>query len=153
MTELFCPQCEYNLTGLTQDLCPECGRPFDREEIARLAASAPKPISATSVTVQMVVPPLICAVLVPVLFATNLEFLFGTLVLALAIFSVLQGVNTPSRIHVTRAVAQGRPAYSRRKTSVVILSMLGWLWLQTILAYVACWLTLTTLIRRFGFDP
>ncbi len=36
----FCPQCRYNLTGLTVPRCPECGRPFDRlSESPRPAAS------------------------------------------------------------------------------------------------------------------
>lgn len=32
---LFCPNCEYDLTGLTEPRCPECGEPFDREELIR----------------------------------------------------------------------------------------------------------------------
>ncbi len=42
-TGLRCPECEYNLTGLTQDLCPECGQPFDREELLA-AVTAPIPM-------------------------------------------------------------------------------------------------------------
>lgn len=30
---LRCPVCEYNLTGLTEDRCPECGEAFDRAEL------------------------------------------------------------------------------------------------------------------------
>ena len=26
---LFCPRCRYNLTGLVEHRCPECGTPFD----------------------------------------------------------------------------------------------------------------------------
>lgn len=39
---LLCPNCGYNLFGLPENRCPECGDPFDPDEvIARL----PKPIS------------------------------------------------------------------------------------------------------------
>jgi hypothetical protein len=31
--ELFCPNCDYNLKGLPDEICPECGKPFDREEL------------------------------------------------------------------------------------------------------------------------
>lgn len=27
---VFCPQCDYELRGLTDNRCPECGQPFDR---------------------------------------------------------------------------------------------------------------------------
>lgn len=35
---LRCPNCDYNLTGLSQHRCPECGKPFDLTELRRQAA-------------------------------------------------------------------------------------------------------------------
>lgn len=32
-----CPECEYNLHGLTEQRCPECGRPFTFEELGMTA--------------------------------------------------------------------------------------------------------------------
>ena len=41
---LLCPECEYNLTGLAHDVCPECGRPFDREKLLAELAGLPAAI-------------------------------------------------------------------------------------------------------------
>src|SRR4051812_18016461 len=32
-TELRCPLCDYNLRGLTEPRCPECGAKFDWDEL------------------------------------------------------------------------------------------------------------------------
>ena len=32
---LICPVCEYNLTGLAENRCPECGQPFDPVKLRR----------------------------------------------------------------------------------------------------------------------
>lgn len=39
---LRCPRCDYNLTGLPQPRCPECGETFDWEQVRRVAANAPR---------------------------------------------------------------------------------------------------------------
>lgn len=36
----YCPQCDYNLFGLTEMRCPECGRPFTAEEAGLRAPSS-----------------------------------------------------------------------------------------------------------------
>jgi hypothetical protein len=33
---LRCPKCDYNLTGLTEQRCPECGEPFDLDALRRI---------------------------------------------------------------------------------------------------------------------
>lgn len=41
---LICPECDYNLTGLSEDRCPECGTPFDREELQKIASGIVEPV-------------------------------------------------------------------------------------------------------------
>lgn len=41
---LRCPQCDYNLTGLAESRCPECGAAFDPEELRRILAGGWAPI-------------------------------------------------------------------------------------------------------------
>jgi hypothetical protein len=42
-TSLRCLHCEYNLTGLTENRCPECGEEFDPDQLRRIAAGEPMP--------------------------------------------------------------------------------------------------------------
>jgi len=41
---LICPECDYNLTGLTEYRCPECGTPFDPDHLRELLAGKPAPL-------------------------------------------------------------------------------------------------------------
>ncbi len=41
-TGLRCPECEYNLTGLTDPRCPECGTTFVWDDIRRAAECPPR---------------------------------------------------------------------------------------------------------------
>ena len=52
---LHCPQCGYNLTGLAQNRCPECGREFDPEVEAARSASQ-QPIGLAGVLIRLIWP-------------------------------------------------------------------------------------------------
>lgn len=53
MEHLSCPTCHYNLTGLTQDICPECGQPFDRQILIRW----PWPMSRRQMLIRLLMAP------------------------------------------------------------------------------------------------
>lgn len=40
-SHLYCPRCGYDLTGLAQERCPECGVAFDLQQLQAAAAAAP----------------------------------------------------------------------------------------------------------------
>lgn len=45
-SKLHCPVCGYNLTGLIEPRCPECGSGFDRADLAARQSSTPQPFNA-----------------------------------------------------------------------------------------------------------
>ncbi|HOW71352.1 MAG TPA: hypothetical protein PKY77_12180 [Phycisphaerae bacterium] len=42
---MVCPSCGYNLTGLPEPRCPECGREFDESQVRRARAYTPFPVT------------------------------------------------------------------------------------------------------------
>lgn len=80
---LFCPRCDYNLTGLAEKRCPECGEVFDPEVLRQEMDDTPKPIS---------IPMLIRSLFWPATWPwLALALLIGAMAIApsLAVFSVL----------------------------------------------------------------
>ena len=43
--KLHCPECSYDLTGLTEPRCPECGIAFDRADLLARQSSVPQPFN------------------------------------------------------------------------------------------------------------
>ena len=45
--DLPCPHCDYNLRGLVEDRCPECGGDFDRQRLVRWCTERDLPLNFT----------------------------------------------------------------------------------------------------------
>lgn len=43
---IYCPKCDYDLTGAPTNRCPECGREYDQEKLARWVLDHDQPLPA-----------------------------------------------------------------------------------------------------------
>jgi len=59
---VYCPACDYNLTGLKDNRCPECGRPFHRRRLQEQSERAPQPITRTH-ALRLLIQPIVLSTL------------------------------------------------------------------------------------------
>lgn len=136
---LHCPQCGYDLTGLPENRCPECGVPFDPAGLRRLRASA---ISWTELLIRLVGPPAIV-----VLCASLAGACWGGLaLLALFVVGPFNALNVVQRYRarLERDVVEGPTSRVRRRYILVAMALhIG----QIVIAVVA----VVVLSRLFKF--
>ncbi|MEZ6191557.1 MAG: hypothetical protein R3C45_09745 [Phycisphaerales bacterium] len=127
MPTLYCPKCGYNLTGLAEERCPECGERFSRAELAAIGG-----IRYPSLGVPLAVlllPPIVFTVLSFMAFSVDgsssssgpmLSFLFvlmGLCALAGLALSIFTGRRIARRLAM-------RPPKSRPNINSVVLTII-----------------------------
>jgi len=142
MTNLYCPNCDYNLAGLLENRCPECGTTFDPTELLKLTAASPKPISVSIVILHLIWPAAVFTLLIYVAGITGLEWLNGTFVISLIVILFVNAAVIARRVAATSSVRRGGSPYHRSNPASFFRAMVGLVLMQTLLALTGCYAAL-----------
>lgn len=143
---LHCPHCGYDLTGLTEYRCPECGRGFDENALRRAAAWAPVtfaqavfrllPISVTSgVAGVFGILPFSCLAMVWDGRALLMLWVLCTIV-AFALMGLNRTHEMARQMTIARSAARGRD-FDGRGVIPLTLALLTCMILLSAIAFVA----------------
>ena len=142
MTDLYCSNCDYNLSGLHENRCPECGTTFDPAELLRLAAAAPKPVAVSTVILHLIWPAALFTLLIYVAGITGLEWLNGTFVISLIVILFVNAAVIARRVAATSSVRRGGSPYHRSNPASFFRAMVGLVLVQSLLALTGCYAAL-----------
>jgi len=91
---LHCPQCDYNLTGLTENRCPECGNRFDRQLLTLSNRIRPLKIGWVEAALRLLAFPVIMPLAVGFAHRLEIDWCAFTTILPFGAFLIGSGVQS-----------------------------------------------------------
>jgi hypothetical protein len=112
LTDLLCANCDYNLTGLTENRCPECGNSFDPAELQRLLRNAPAPKGLTALVIQVLWPAAVFPSVLGLVAVAGPRWLFGTWAITLVVTLVVNSMVALDGFLALSKLRAGRAPYA-----------------------------------------
>lgn len=128
MPTFYCPICGYNLTGLTQSRCPECGREFDPKTLASHAPGGYAPITLHETVYDLAWPPgvpLVALFLAPFVVHRYSQVVIITAGVFLVLYGFANARELASRLAVSRAAKAGKATSGLEDRTFILAVMLG----------------------------
>ncbi len=153
MMTFFCPNCGYNLTGLPENRCPECGREFDPAQLAQqrradariggvilrvlLVPAALPPDLQALVPALCVIWGVVVGSMIDHMKSTGEKVLILTscaIGLGLLIFAIVTSKKVARRLALTRAIRRGDDHSGLQDRAFILICGIGLFCCQGILS-------------------
>jgi len=124
---LFCPECGYNLTGLPENRCPECGGEFDPQRLAQEIRDAPEPITLRRALLHLLWPPALFLVagLAGLISQEARAFVLAVVVLLVVFYGFVNASMLAERVVASQAARAGKGFSLVRNWGFIMLCFFG----------------------------